>query len=118
MKLYFDKPEFHSGINLSIRRGVKWAAKIMEHVLAYDAKDEFSNSSRPIFNCEVVEQKVLKYEDIPREDFKLMHDSSCQSYDSMLEEMKKIYGDFSDKEIVTLLYFKKCDDIFDRIPDE
>jgi len=118
MKLYFDKPEFHKGINLSIRRGVKWATKIMEHVLAYDAKSEFSNHSQPIFNCEVVEQKVMKYEDIPKKDFELIHDTECQSYESMYEEMKRIYGTFSDKEIVTLLYFKKCDDIYDRIPDE
>ena len=118
MKLYFDKPEFHTDINLTIRRGVKWATKSMEHVLAYDAKDEFSNYSKPIFYCQVVEQKVLKYEDIPKEDFSLIHDSACQSYESMFEEMKRIYGAFSDKEIVTLLYFMKRDEVYDYIPDE
>jgi len=117
MKLFFDKPVFHDGTNLTIRRGVKWASKIMEHVLAYDAKDELSGGE-PIFNCEIVDQKVMKYEDIPREDFKLMHDQNCNSYEAMKEEMKRIYGDFNEKEIVTLLYFKKRDDIYDRIPYE
>lgn len=90
----------------------------MEHVLAYDEKDEFSNRSEPIFYCEVVNQKVMKYEDIPKEDFKLIHDSTCQSYEKMFEEMKRIYGDFCEREIVTLLYFKKRDEIYDRVPDE
>ncbi len=118
MKLYFDKPVFHAGINLTIRRGVKWAAKIMEHVLAYDAKDEFSHRSEPIFYCLVVNQKVMKFEDIPKEDFKLVHDPACQTYDSMLEEMKRIYGDFCEREVVTLLYFKKRDEIYDSVPEE
>ncbi len=117
MKLFFDKPSFHDGINLSVRRGVKWAAKIHEHVLAYDSKDELKGGE-PIFYCEIVDQKVMKFEDIPRGDFKLMHDSAVNSYDLMLSEMKRIYGDFIEKEIVTLLYFKKRDEIYDKTPYE
>jgi hypothetical protein len=117
MKLYFDRPSFHEGVNLSIRRGVKWATKIHEHVLAYDSKDEL-HGGEPIFYCEIVDQKVMKFVDIPKDDFKIIHDKDNQSYEKMLEEMKRIYGDFSEHEIVTLLYFKRRDEVYDKIPYE
>lgn len=81
----FQNPVFHKGINLTIRRGVKWSLQDTG------------------LNVESV--YIKRFCDITGRELSFEHDPNCQNYEGSLCEMRRIYDDFDPCEIVTLVFF-------------
>lgn len=98
--MYFENPEFNDGINLTVRRGTKWDQFRGDMYLQGVEKESPNNVGT------IIETKVMRFEDIQKEDLELEHDSRCRDYEGLLECMREVYDDFDVYEIVTLVYFK------------
>ena len=97
--LYFDNPVFKSDINVTIRRGVKWATvsgfvPIME-----------SGKDKVISIANIKKVIVKRFCDLEIKDIVNEHDKECIDYDYLLKAMKKMYFGFDEKEIVSVVYF-------------
>lgn len=103
--MYFETMEFREGeINLTVRRGTKWDASKGFEGYAVGTRKE--GGSR---HMEIRDTKVMKFEDIQKEDLTLEHDKRCRCYEGLLEVMREVYSDFDEYEVVTLVYFKLLD---------
>lgn len=108
MELYFSKPEFHNGINLSIRRGVNWDTLYNKNdVYIVDEKDvhDKEGNIKPLYIVNL-NTKVMRFCDLKDNDLLYEHDTECRTYKGLLERFKKIFLDFDEREIVTLVYFE------------
>lgn len=103
--MYFENMEFKKDeVNLTVRRGTKWDAS--KDIEGYAVGTRKEDGSRLI---EVRETKVMRFEDIEKEDLTFEHDPRCRTYEGLLEVMREVYSDFDVYEIVTLVYFKLLD---------
>jgi len=88
MKLEFKHKVFNDGLNLTVRRGMKWS------VLKPD-------------NVDVFLTKVMRFCDLKDYDLYYEHDVKCRTYEGLLDTMRNTYEWFLEKEIVTLVYFRE-----------
>lgn len=95
-KLLFQNPNFHSGVNLSVRRGVKWSLEKLAIVA-----DLQGNKIAEV----ELETRVVRFCDLKDSDVSGEHDPECRTYAGLLKAMKDIYPGFDEREIVTLVYF-------------
>ena len=102
MNLKFKNAVFRKGVNLTVRRGVKWSIAEGSNVFIVDAK-----KNRVLFSAEISLVKLVKFEDIISSDLDLHHIKGCQSYPFLKTEMQKIYNYFDPREIVSLVYFER-----------
>lgn len=100
MKLYFANPFFNDGVNVTVRRGVKWSLATGE-VPIVDVDSGAEVGTAKITGC-----KVKRLCDITASDVENEHDPACRCWIGLLAEMRKLYGcDFDENEIVTILEF-------------
>ena len=85
--MFFDTMKFRDGLNVTVRRGDKW----------------YKNS--PI-NIDVVGKRLMDFRCISPEEIKDLHDSDIKTYDDLLKLMQKLYKDFRESEIVTIIWFQ------------
>ena len=93
----FSNPTFNDDINVTVRRGIKWA-HTKGSAIALVNKEE----AIPI--C-ITASKIVRFTDISTEDLALEHDPSCRDFAGLLETMKKLYSRFDEMELVTVVYF-------------
>lgn len=91
--LEFSNPVFNDSLNLTVRRGIKWAS--------IDGLIWVGEKAAKIKNT-----KVFRFSDITDKDLELEHDPSCRSLDGLTIEMQRVYKDFNVNEIVTLVFFE------------
>lgn len=111
--LYFDKPHFREGENLTVRRGAEWSMGIeglMDtelQILAApnEAKGE-EGQAHFISYGRITNQKVMRFCDLTDVDLHDEHWEDCQTYEGLKKVLKTYYKDFDEREIVTLLYFE------------
>ncbi len=97
----FTTFKFHTGTNLTIRRGPQWASKI-------DVGDGIRLQSREGGEQQkalVTGIKVKRFRDIREQDLSFEHDPQCHTYNGLFTTMKKLFDDFDEMEIVTMVYF-------------
>lgn len=99
--LLFKNPVFHKGVNLTVRRGIKWA------VVPVGTEINILETDSNILNETGIITKVvvIPFWDIEKEMLREEHDPRCTNHESLQEVMEEVYEDFSANEIVTLLYF-------------
>lgn len=91
--LLFCNPVFRSGLNVSVRRGTKWAGRERADI-----------SGHGVVNLRT---KILRFMDIEESDIEFEHDPACSTLDGLFDEMRTVYGpDFDSREIITLVYFE------------
>lgn len=95
-KLLFENPSFNIGLNLTVRRGIKWA--IQKRVM-------LANLHGQEIGEENIETRVLRFCDLTDADLVLEHDGNCRTVDGLFSVMKQIYPNFDRRELVTLVYF-------------
>jgi hypothetical protein len=111
MYLMFINPEFHEDVNVTVRRGVKWAVAATPTEFGFpivptlqqtkeDGKDNIVGFAKPISAV------VKKFSDIKESDITLEHDSDCRTVDGLRKAMLCAYPDFCDDEIVTIFKFR------------
>ena len=98
--LYFKNPTFLDGLNISVRRGVKWDTLEKKSV-------ELVDTDKPNFSISTVNitTKVMRFCDLVDADLKYEHDESCRTVSGLLSVMQEIYPGFDEREIVTIIYF-------------
>lgn len=100
--LLFSNPVFHSGINVTVRNGYKWADALGNIVNVGDT-DGLADL-RPAHILGVLTTKLNK---IPESILAQGHDPSCRTLDGIITEMKRVYGDdLADDAPVTVLFFE------------
>lgn len=96
-KLYFENPEFHPGVNLTVRRGTKWNTE-KKAILADLAGKEYGEV--------VLDSRVFRFCDLNESDLALEHDANCRTGHGLFKVMKKLYPSFDVRELVTLVTFE------------
>lgn len=101
-ELLFLNPELKKGINVTVRRGLKWLGySLVEPVVIKDTE-----SGDEVGKGLIVGRLVLNFSEIPDEVLALEHDSSCTTLDGLYDAMVRAYPDFKTTDICTILFFK------------
>lgn len=99
-RLYFKKPVFNAGKNLTVRRGVKWAMNSSERVVICDADGE------PCGVGKITHISVMRFKDLDSSDLINEHDPRCRNWAGLYNVMHEICPRFTMNEIVTLIEFE------------
>jgi hypothetical protein len=99
--LLFTTYKFREGTNLSVRRGIQLASKLTTG----DAIRLQSREGGEQRKAVVTGLKVKRFRDIREQDLAVEHDPQCRSWNDLFATMKKLYDDFDEMEIVTMVYF-------------
>lgn len=99
--LLFTTYKFRSGTNLTVRRGIQLASKMTVGDTFWLQSREGGEQRKAL----VSGLKVKRFRDIRQQDVSVEHDPQCRSYNDLLATMKKLYDDFDETEIVTMIYF-------------
>jgi hypothetical protein len=94
MILEFKNHVFKEGINVTVRRGLKWANEKMAQIQL----DE-NNVTRPI----MIKTSVVKFQDLLDVDLQNEHDPECRTVIGLQKIMANIYQGFDPREIVTIV---------------
>ncbi len=88
-KLLFKSPQFHEGLNLTVRKGGKWfeAANPGDELAIVDTADE----DKVILRGEVVLSTYGRLNEIPEAWLKYEHDPSCRDQEGLYAEMQRVY---------------------------
>ena len=105
-ELRFKNPVFHSGENMTVRRGAEWSG--------YKGPIEIVDSSKEdnsvIRQGEVTETIVKRFCDLTRKDIENTHDHRLRQFPALIKFMEKCYSGFNQNEIVTIVKFVCCED--------
>jgi hypothetical protein len=100
--LEFINPVYHQGLNVTVRRGIKWydKAKIGDKVWINQTGN----------NCPEIDGIIvgLKYEQflyLRKDELAFEHDPDCKDISGLRKAMIRAYPDFTDDEDVTVLSF-------------
>lgn len=103
MRLEFSNPVFHLGVNVTVRRGIKWA---MEDVGTIgEITDEWG--AEEVMTTVGLVTRVMRFCDLQNSDLVNYHDPHCRTVEGLLEVMHQVYTDFDPREIVTLVEFER-----------
>lgn len=108
MELLFTNPVFHDGTNVTVRRGIKWAAISSNEEWETGHPIKHTGQDKIIGFAKIEKKQVFRFCDLMNHQsiLELEHDQpNCSWYTGLRLEMCKIYPDFEDDEIVTVLYF-------------
>jgi hypothetical protein len=101
-QLLFSNPVFHDGINVTVRRGYKWADAMGEVVDVVDTDGE----REPVM-AQILGVLTTKLNTIPESILQHEHDPNCRTLYGIAKEMRNVYGDdVKDDEPVTVLFFE------------
>lgn len=94
--LEFSNPVFNDGINVTVRRGTKWNGVDM----AYVQLGGTHRHGPVILHTRSIEFNKLTDADVMHE-----HDPSCRTVAGLAVEMKRVYPEFAETDVVTLVTF-------------
>ena len=99
--LLFTTYKFRDETNLTVRRGIQLASKLTMGDTIWLQSREGGEQRRAL----VTGLKVKRFRDIREQDLSVEHDPQCRSWNDLFATMKKLYDDFDEMEIVTMIYF-------------
>ena len=106
-KLYFKNPVFKEGVNVSVRRGVKWDVGEKDNILIIDTNDPIREDGiDKVLHVVDIETKVMRFGDITDSELVNEHDPMCRMLEGLLPVMRRVYPGFEINEIVTIVSFK------------
>lgn len=101
-QLLFSNPVFHDGINVTVRRGYKWADAMGEVVDVVNT----DGTGKPIM-AQILGVLTTKLNTIPESILQHEHDPTCRTLHGIAKEMRNVYGDdVKDDEPVTVLFLE------------
>ncbi|MFQ5803802.1 MAG: hypothetical protein ACE5JQ_12970 [Candidatus Methylomirabilales bacterium] len=107
MTLHFISGTFHSGLNITVRRGLEWSQKGLipgqtitlclcppnqDHTVVGQARVAFVMAAQ----IESIPDELMVYE----------HEPSCRSKEGLLAAMNRVFGGVRADEIVTVIGFE------------
>ena len=103
-QLMFGVNEFQPGLNVTVRRGTKWALKFAQGVREVELADVYG---KPLgLTGKIVAVRTCDFLGIPATWLQLEHDSSCMDLNGLLFAMRTAYPDFSVIEDVNVVFFE------------
>jgi|WetSurMetagenome_2_1015567.scaffolds.fasta_scaffold459386_2 hypothetical protein len=110
VNLKFRSVKFHTGLNWTIRRGLKHAntAPGAEVNLLEDLREE-PGETRPVGQGVVTHVLTCALGDVPPFVFKGMHNPDFKNIVLLMDELKKCYGDICGSDTVTCVGFVLLD---------
>jgi hypothetical protein len=99
--LLFTTFKFRNGTNLSVRRGIQYASKLATGDTIWLRSREGGDQRKAL----VTGLKVKRFRDIREQDLAVEHDPQCRTWNDLFDTLKKLYDDFDEREIVTMIYF-------------
>jgi hypothetical protein len=101
-QLLFSNPVFHDGINVTVRKGYKWADAMGEVVDVMNT----DGTGEPIM-AHVLGVLTTQLDKIPESILMHEHDPECRTLRGITKVMREVYGDeVKDDEPVTVLFFE------------
>jgi hypothetical protein len=107
MTLHFISGTFHSGLNITVRRGLEWFRKGLmpgqtiilcvcppgqDHTVVGQARVAFVMAAQ----IETIPDELMIYE----------HEPSCRTKEGLLAAMSRVFGEVRADEIVTVIGFE------------
>jgi hypothetical protein len=100
-ELLFQNPVFHPGLNVTVRNGDKW----MKVDIGDSLVIKETGKDQQIAHGKVIGKALLPIKLIPDALLQYEHDPSCRNLAGLISEMKRVYPDFSEGNLVTVLLF-------------
>jgi len=100
--LLFTTFSFREGTNLSVRRGIQQTSKMAVGDTIWLQSRDGSEQQKAI----VTGLKVKRFRDIKEQELAVEHDPQCRSWNDLFATLKKLYDDFDETEIVSMVFFK------------
>ncbi len=93
--LLFQKPDFHPGVNVTVRSGAKWFGTLNIGDLVAIAEIDGEDGMRTDRGKHLVLGVAYfnEIEEIPEDLLRFEHDPTCRTPDGLEEELGRIYGD-------------------------
>lgn len=98
-ELKFKNNVFNKGVNVTVRRGIKWASEVGKRVVVGHRV------------AEILSANVIRFGGISDFHLSFEHDPACRTKEGLLNVMKEIYDGFTEDEIITVLTFSFVDSI-------
>ena len=109
MLLKFKNPVFNNGVNVTVRRGIRWSLtdepELGFPVVNTNDPIKDDGQDKIIGFAGIIDRKVIRFCDIKETMICDEHDPKCKTYLGLFEVMKQVYNDFDEDEIVTVLKF-------------
>jgi len=104
-EILFGDFVFRKGINVTVRKGVKWHGAEGEFAARPTKKEGLSDKRKALI---VISQTAIHhFRNLPAKVIDLEHDRRARTYSGLLKGMREAYGeDFSENEYVTVVFFK------------
>lgn len=100
-EILFGAFEFHEGLNVTVRRGLKW-----HNMLGMYIAKSSSIGDKGAKRIKILETAIYRFKDLPAKVLSYEHQSECQTYAGLFDAMVNAYGkDFSENEYVVVIYF-------------
>ena len=101
-RLLFGDFVFHSGINVTIRRGAKWHDTVGEY-LAQPSDEKDSRKCK----VNILSTEIHTFRDLPARVVNKGNSDKIKTYSGLLLQMREVYGfEFDEVEMVTAVYFE------------
>lgn len=100
-ELFFRNPVFHNGLNATVRKGEKWMNVAIGDSLLIKESEKESVISTGV----VIGKLLLPFELIPESLLQYEHDPSCRNPSGLFAELKRVYSDISQNDLVTVILF-------------
>lgn len=99
--ILFKKPTFHYGLNITVRKGEKWAKLRRGDIVRLTDAD----TANTVAVGEVEAVATLPFYWLQDYNLEAEHDPNCRTVEGLLKEMERVYdGDFTTDDQVTLIY--------------
>jgi len=100
--LRFLKPDYHQGLNLTIRNGKKWYNQAPVGSMLDIVK---TGSDVVETEAQLVGSRTLPFLAINEHELYLEHDPLCRDLDGLQHAMERAYPDFKETNEVAMLFF-------------
>jgi len=101
--LFFLEPIFHSGLNVTVRKGDKWMEKAE---VGDDLFIKKTDEDSVLYKATLVGKAFIPFMLIPDEWLAYEHDPNCRTREGLLTHgMKPAYPGFTETKFVTVLLF-------------
>ena len=96
MELRFQINHHHEGLNLTVRRGIKSPGEREAYISLGEGDTQLVQ----------LQTRVIPFSQLTDYDLAMEHDPECRTTLGLFQELKRLYGDFDMREIVTLVYYE------------
>lgn len=101
--LEFKNAVFNHGVNVTVRRGDKWADLRPGSIVELRAVQ--GTSQTRLWNVEILRVVIVRFADLQAQDIEHEHDPQCRTLNGLYEELTRIYPGFKRRDVVTVLTF-------------